>query len=512
MIKNKKIFISVFIVLLVTFFCNCKYFFAGTENQLSQYKRTHISHLYSTFKFNSDYFRKVYYGIILWDKFIAILILALLVAKAFGSDINDNISLKFSLKDKKEDKIFVFIFLMLLLIPASRFNNSVSDPYENKKLANFPNIVYHENKVKDNLLVENKNNKSDKKEDKNIKFNNLYFKKLENFIDDRFYTRPLLIHINRDMVYNLSVKYPHYEKKVIDKKTKWLWSYQSFVSYRKQKSKIGYKKLLNEIYNGLSGFKQYCHHNNINFYVLVLPDKESVYHPPFSQINFDDDYIKFIRDIDTHGEFDIIFPLKELQKEADKGELLYYKTEHHLTDDGMYIAYNLLMQKIKADYPDIHITKKNEYNTIQNYYIRSDNRRSFSLGYSCHVSGLTIQQCEQFHNYLYTYYSHKNVSELKSEIVREPHLLMEKFHYNKGADYRVLLIGNSNIEALSNFLPYSFKDVYKLRLNGPEKIAIKDHYKILKNYKKEIEEFKPDIIIFCTGYNVFRNASDLVLP
>lgn len=508
MIKNKKIFISIFIVLLVTFFCNCKYFFAGTENQLSQYRRTHISHLYSTFKFNSNYFQNVYYGIILWDKFLLILILALIVAKAFSCDINNNFSLKFSLSDKTEDKVFVFIFLMLLLIPASRFNNRVSDPYENRNLTTFPQIIYYD-KISDNSA--DKDKKLRNKEYKNIRFNQFYFKKLNDFVNDRFYTKELLIHINRDFVYNLSLRYPHKDRKVIDKKARWLWAYQSFVSYQKTRGKSSYKRLLDEIYNGLSLFKKYCSNNNIKFYVFVFPDKESIYHPPFSQKNYDDDFIKFIQGVDKNNELNIIFPLRELQAEAAKGELLYYKTEHHLTDDGMYFAYNLLMHKIKADYPDIHITNKKEYNISQNYYIRSDNRRSFTYGYTCHFSGLTLQQCEHYHDYPYTYYVYKNASELKSEAIREPNLLMEKFHFDKGADYKVLLIGNSNIEALSNFLPYSFKDVYKLRLNGPEKISKNNQYKVLKNYKKIIEEFKPDIIIFCTGYDVFRNASDLPL-
>lgn len=501
--KNKKIFISTIIVLLFTFFCNCNYFFAGTTiNQLSKYKKTHISYLYSTFKFNSDYFQNTYYGVIFWDKLLLILILALIVAKAFTSDINNNFSLKFSENDKTEDKIFVFIFLMLLLIPASRFNNRVVEPYENRKLANFPQIIYF-----DKVLSEN--NKLKNKECIKIKFNQFYFKNLEDFINDRYYTKPLLIHFNRDLFYNLSFRYPHSEKKVIDKKTNWLWGYQSLISYQNQMSELEYKKLLYSIYKGLSIFNGYCRSNNISFYVFVLPSKESIYHLPFSQKNFDNDFIEFIHDVDKNDEFHTIFPLKELQKEAAKGKLLYYKTEHHLTDDGMYFAYNLLMHKIKADYPDVHITDKKEYNISQNYYIRSDNRRSFSYGYTCHSSGLTIQQCEKFHDYPYTYYVHKNASELKSEAIREPNLLMEKFHFDKGADYKVLLIGNSNIEALSNFLPYSFKDVYKLRLNGPEKISTTNQYKVLKNYKTVIEEFKPDIIIFCVGYDVFKNAKDL---
>ena len=50
--------------------------------------------------------------------------------------------------------------------------------------------------------------------------------------------------------------------------------------------------------------------------------------------------------------------------------------------------------------------------------------------------------------------------------------------------------------ALIRFLPYSFKELKHIRLNGPRALHGSERYKVMKYYKKEILNYKPDILIY----------------
>ena len=77
------------------------------------------------------------------------------------------------------------------------------------------------------------------------------------------------------------------------------------------------------------------------------------------------------------------------------------------------------------------------------------------------------------------------------------------FEYPYGADLKVVLIGTSIIENINDFLPYQFKNMKYIRINGPIGMPDSEHYKIIKYYKKEIVSYKPDImILLITQYNV----------
>ena len=53
------------------------------------------------------------------------------------------------------------------------------------------------------------------------------------------------------------------------------------------------------------------------------------------------------------------------------------------------------------------------------------------------------------------------------------------------------------------FLPQSFRNIRFIRLNGPKDIKREEQLKILKYYKNEIYEFKPDILIILSFYSNF---------
>ncbi len=59
-----------------------------------------------------------------------------------------------------------------------------------------------------------------------------------------------------------------------------------------------------------------------------------------------------------------------------------------------------------------------------------------------------------------------------------------------------MLLGTSQNDNFSVFFPYSAARTKYIRLNLNTRLRGGDMYKIMKYYKKEILEFKPDILIF----------------
>ena len=116
------------------------------------------------------------------------------------------------------------------------------------------------------------------------------------------------------------------------------------------------------------------------------------------------------------------------------------------------------------------------------------------------VGGIPYYFCNKIHNFPNRIYVHKNKSDLKTEITNTDYIVKKVYFYPNGIDLRVLIFGDSNSENLLDFLPYSFKHVKQIRLNEVKALPSAEQFKIIKNYKKEITDFKPDIIIIYIGY------------
>jgi hypothetical protein len=64
-------------------------------------------------------------------------------------------------------------------------------------------------------------------------------------------------------------------------------------------------------------------------------------------------------------------------------------------------------------------------------------------------------------------------------------------------------------EDLSEILPYSFKNTYRLRNNNVTDVPTDEEFKIVKYYKNKILNYNPDILILCITVENIPRLTDL---
>ncbi|WP_157998031.1 alginate O-acetyltransferase AlgX-related protein [Bizionia argentinensis] len=116
---------------------------------------------------------------------------------------------------------------------------------------------------------------------------------------------------------------------------------------------------LKEIANNLNEVKNYLKEQNITFYLVIPPNKNSVYKEqlPFqlkeqmSNLDVLKDYLK------NHINFEVIDLTKVLKAKKNKNQL-FFKTDSHWNDFGAFIGYTETLRYINQDFivPNVKLT------------------------------------------------------------------------------------------------------------------------------------------------------------
>ena len=404
--------------------------------------------------------------------FIIIVILTYLLAyklSNYAADFN-------TIKGKsKTDLIFLIIFFIFLLIPMLHIDKSEMSYRENRMLAKLKPFITNQDEI------------------------NFYFgRNFDKWFSDRFFLRDILIKIYNSLYFYFANMN---DKGLYDKNTGFLYTLTEFDTYNIND--------LDKNYEELKKFNLFCNNHGIKLYVLIVPKKVEIYNTDKFYINKSSNHNKFmqyLKNKDSEGEVNIIYPYDELKNGAEK-EFMFFKTEHHWTDDAAFIGYKALMNRIVKDFSDIHILNESDYNFSYNTLVRGDVFRTYDYGQSC--SYINLIGMKKYHKTKYRYYTHKDFKNLHQTLTYIKYHFNKLYYYPKGSDYRVIQLGTSQNENLTEFIPFTFKNVKRLRNNTVIGIKQEDEFKIIKYYKDEILNYKPDIIIFCITYNNFLELHNL---
>ena len=338
------------------------------------------------------------------------------------------------------------------------------------------------------------------------KVNTQYFNLLNTYLEDRFGLRKsLLNHYNQIISINGIKDDGSY---VYDTHSNWFYfkDYYEMAEFD--------DKLTQDFIQNLANVKEYLDSLNIKLYTIVVPEGLEVYpkenefvHP--RKVRFIEK--NTVEKASTALHTPIIFPIDDFE-EHKYSEYVFFKTDHHWTDFGAYLAYKDLMSYVQKDFAKskanaidgVNVASTNDNNAentelaikalnwaslpkIKSKYVRADGDRGFSRG---SLTGTFNIEGDDFLDHEYTYYDPQ--PEFKSHVSDEGYHY-RTWHNDNGIPLKVMTMGTSMCENLNPFIASTFKDLLFIRLNASWK---DDEEKILKYRKKMIEEYKPDLFVF----------------
>lgn len=353
------------------------------------------------------------------------------------------------------DIVFLCFVVLLLFFPMSEVEKAKILPHENRGFAAAPH-----------WFVENR-------------FNKNFGKQFEGWFNDRFYGRETAINFFQKIIYGLAGRAEN--KVAFVSKENWMFNrdyYQAFEPWNEVE--------LAQITAQIAKLRDYCKANDIKLYLMIAPVKEDLYREyAFRQTGVDRTFqlVEYVKD---KLDFEIIFAHSELLK-AKEQDYVFFKGDHHLTDWGAYTEYQVLMKQIQKDFPDVKIVDENDYNFFQHKWVRAETDRDFIRGNTVNLLNL---KDDKFNQVDYNYYQNKDEKNL-----RDKYDAIEKkreYFYAQGYPKNVVVIGNSFVENLMQFLPYSFERVKKMRSNNSRSNGKEMD---LRRFVGEIQNFDTDILI-----------------
>lgn len=389
-----------------------------------------------------------------FEIFIIILVISFLF---FWKLVNYISKFKTLQQASRLDIIFLTSFFIILFIPMSKITNERYDMIEYRKLATKP-VLFPQKEV----------------------FNFNYFFEFNKWFEDRFNFRKELIKINNlpqkiNKIYRIKDSY-------YIKSNDWMF-YNSIKNEIKKEDYNNYIKTINEL-------NRFCENNNIKLYILLVPSKNSLYKEKTLEVaklkSNDIEFEKLYNHLIKNTKIPIIYPKSELLRNKDNS-YMYFKTDHHLTDEGSYIVYKELMKAIKKDFKNIYISSKDDYTKSYSTKIRYEYLRLF-------LNGETYRRLQiDNENILkdnYPIYDYKRIKDIE---IKSYDKLQTRIFLNKEGKYNLTIIGRSLTENLSYIMLPSFKKITKYRVNNGE-FDNKNMYKFSR-WKNKIQEEKPDILI-----------------
>ena len=360
------------------------------------------------------------------------------------------------------DMLLLIAFPSLLFIPMIGISDAVKSVRELRMLAVKPELK--------DLFKE----KSD------------YGRRYENWFNDHFCGRSLLIKLHDFICHNIN-------KTIRTNKAVYFKEDDLLIKLPEYGTVFGLPHS-QSISRNINQLNEFCEKNRIKLYILEIPKREIIYKDIVKEkYGFNDKMLtkvsqmrEAVRESARAHHIPYIYPYKEL-KEAAKQNLVFFKRSQHVTETGAFVVYKELMEAILRDFPDMPVVSLNDCRKLQNKLIRDNWRWSFGYGDLFFFFGF---KNDPDHRTIYNYYNHKDSNKL---LVKVDDKHVKNFFYPQGK-YRVMVAGTSNNQVICRFLPFSTAETRLIQLNANPVPSV-EQWKFLKLFKKDILDFKPEILI-----------------
>lgn len=369
----------------------------------------------------------------------------------------------------RNDIIFLTIFFILLFIPMAHISNAKSSKSENRTLAVWKPFINQKKEVNYN-----------------------FGKDFDNWYNDRFFLRSPIVKAYDIMRYNLALNYYENAKGFVNKRNNWI-SEKIDVDYvTTEENKVLVEK-------NIKILKQFCDKNNIKLYIIVAPHKPEIcnkeIYPVIGKTDSYEKTTKVIKHIKEKTGYSIIYPFKELKKlQAD--DFAYFKTDHHWTDEGAYIAYEQVIEQINKDFPTVKAIPKDDFDIIYSNKVRVSPNVGFFNGRTYAVMNLKNKKILDTE---YKYLKHRTSNNIEYDHQNHSEEYYHIHTYkNKKNSPDVVLFGDSfSLNLLPIFTP-TFKTTTNIYTYAPSKEKVKEVF-VIKRFEDIILKRKPEILVICVS-------------
>ena len=251
-------------------------------------------------------------------------------------------------------------------------------------------------------------------------------------------------------------------------------------------------KELEEAKYNLINLRDELKKRNIDFVLLICPDKQIIYSnymPNYIHKKNDIDFIdQFISYMSNNSDIRIIYPKDELLKYKDRYQL-YYKYDTHWNNLGGYIAYTEFLKKMNFEFKSIE-----QFNVLYKYSDEIDT----ALYYNDLARAINLKNIMYFNDDLIYYLDKYVYYNDREDIYKWRDYKTRTSSIGNSYNYNIFVIRDSYGHAMFDYIASSFK---------------KSSFVFDGNFKSyQITNDNPDIVLFETVSRFLKTRLLKVIP
>lgn len=361
--------------------------------------------------------------------FIIILVLSYLLAFKLCDYLAD---FKTIYKKSRIDIIFLTTFFILLFLPMSHINNDISSIEENRTLAKWHPLINKDNEI-----------------------NSKFGKNFNDWFNDRFFMRKFSINLYNKIVTLGNIFENEKCVAILDKKF-FYYKPQLFGTYQH----LSREELESDTEN-LDKLNLFCKKHNIRLYLIIVPQKVNIYNEYIitktnSKIPVGKQYKAIFK---QHG-INYIYPYEDLIKEKKENkEVLYYKSDTHLTDYGMYTVLLSFTKAAKKDFPLLTAFDINDFPYKLTEYVSP--KYDIINNFIGDMNTASVNNKKYLEKIYKDYYIYPNkLNKIKDSNFNELKTI------NPKKSYKAFTIGSSYSDKFFKMLSPCLKSTYKIEQNN----------------------------------------------
>ena len=360
--------------------------------------------------------------------------------------------------------IFALIVLSMQILPITKIDKDTKSKSENRNLAKYKSFFNGD------------------------KINTNYCTDFNNWINDHFWGRNLIITSYNDLNYKVNHRIEN--ENAFQGKNGWLFLKMKYILF------TPINNIDRNILNQITKLKEKCANLGVKAYFASIPEKNYIYSEYTLNTNDDNEELSKILSKSNNSNF---FSFDNVLLEGKNKDYVFFKDDHHWTQYGAYICFNYLLETFKKDFTELELLTNEDFNINEitgTYSNEIDNKKFTIIKRAGSIQGaLNIRDKYDYTDKYKTFESKKDPVIFAEFPKKKPFYSIYK-NKNINNKLKIMIVGDSNIGFLVPFVNASFCESLFLQINDPRNNW--DFHWNGDKYFKVLSDYKPDIVLFIT--------------